>query len=101
MRFVEAGTLVKCSEGVKIEMFSVVVRLAVPPDFDVNDCESLNEIVEKMSNSSVIKTDDYIEFELLFLSDKKVDAVGVAYCHWRTLQLFKDCFDDWINVEQS
>ena len=101
LRFIEEGTLVKCSEGLKTEMFSVVVRFAVPDDFVIHESESLTDIIDKLEKLKVTKTDDYIEFELLFISDNKIDAIGVAYCHWRTLKLFEKCFDDWINVEQS
>ena len=101
VRFVEDRTLVKCSEGIKIEMFSVVVRLGVPPGFSVNECSSLKEMISSMKTLKVTETEEYIEFELLFISNKKVDAIGVAYCHLKTLEIFKECFDDWINVEDG
>ena len=84
-----------------MEMFSVVARLAVPAGHDLNECNNFKEIIERMKHLKIVETDDYVEFELLFLSDKKVDAVGVAYCHWKTLKIFETCFDDWINVEDG
>ena len=101
LRFVETDTLVKCSEGLKIEMFSIVVRLAVTPDLDLSQCKTLIEMVSKMKTIKVVETDEYVEFECLYISDKKLDPIGVSYCHWKTLQIFKDCFDSWINVEDG
>ena len=101
LRFVEEQTLVKCAEGLKIEMFSVVVRFAVPANMTFQDCTSLSNIIEKLMNLKIIKTDNYIEIELLFLSDEKLDPIGVAYCHWFFLTAFKNCYDSWINVEDG
>ena len=82
-------------------MFSVVVRFAVPDDFLILDCDSFLDIVKQLEKLKITETDEFIEFELLFVSDKKVDAIGVAYCHLKTMQLFEKCFDEWINVERS
>jgi len=101
LRFVENNTLVKCSEGLKIEMFSIVVRLAVTADLDLSRCKSLIEMIQQMKNMKVVETNEYIEFECLYISDKKLDPIGVSYCHLKTLQMFKDCFDSWINVEDG
>ena len=101
LRFVEENTLVKCAEGLKIEMFSVVVRFAVPANMTFEDWTSLTGIVEILKNLKIIETENYIEIELLFLSDEKVDPIGVAYCHWFFLTAFKNCYDSWINVEDG
>ena len=91
----------KCSEGLKVEMFSVVVRLSLTPGMNLSECKSLIEMISKMKNMSVVETEEYVEFEILFISEEKLDPIGVAYCHWKTLTIFKDCFDDWINIEDG